>query len=123
MAARQAQPQLAGVGDDAGGDVEEGEAKPFAATAAELSRQGESLDPAGNVVGQGGGVPPQPVAEEVLQRGVLEPEVGFQLADGVFGDAARSRWWASTISAGPNNAGMLVTTAWNRHPLRSSNDS
>ena len=45
-------------------------------------------DPAGDVVGEGAGVPPQPVPEEVLDRGVDEPEVFLELTDGVFGDPA-----------------------------------
>jgi hypothetical protein len=37
------------------------------------------------VVGEGGGVPPQPVAEEVLERGVGHAEVALQLADRLLG--------------------------------------
>src|SRR5690606_9152022 len=83
-----AQPQLSGVAHDAGGDVEERQPQTFAPAAAELVRQEVVADPAGHVVGQGAGVPPQPVPEEVADRGVDEPEVLFELTDGVFGDPA-----------------------------------
>ena len=88
MAAGEAEPELAGVGDDAGGDVEEREAEPFAAAAAELAGQGEVSSQRAVLWARRAGVPPQPVPEEVLQWGVVEPEVLFQLADGVFGDPA-----------------------------------
>src|SRR4051812_29343318 len=68
--------------------------------------QDVTANPAGHVVGERAGVPPQPVPEEVPHGGVDEPEVLLELTDGVFGDPAAPARCASTSAAGrPGRAG------------------
>ena len=55
-----------GRSDDAGRDVEEAHPQALAPAGAEGLGEGEDADPAGDVVGEGRGQPPQPVGEEVL---------------------------------------------------------
>ena len=88
VAAGQAQVELAGVAHNAAGDVEEREAQSFGPAAVEWFGQGENLHPASGVVGERARVPPQPVPVEVVERRVVQPEVFFQAADGVFGEPA-----------------------------------
>ena len=87
---RPREPQLepACMVDDPGGDVEEREAESFPAAPFERQRQTEVTDPAGSVVRKRASVPPQPVPEEVLHWRVDQPEVFFELTDGVLWDPA-----------------------------------
>ncbi len=73
---------------DLGRHVQEARAQTLAPAGGERLWQGEDPQPPAHVVGEGGGVPPQPVAEEVGDRGVAETEVPLQLADRLFGTAA-----------------------------------
>ncbi len=94
--------------NEAGGDVEECQAQTLGTAAAERTGQEAVADPAGDVVGQRAGVPPQPVPEEVLDGGVDEPEVLLELADCALWDPPRSRCCASTSAAGADTAGALA---------------
>ena len=72
---------LASASRDTCCDVEEGEPETLAPTGRERLGQRENPDPAGDVVGERRGEPPAPVAEEALQRSVVQPEVRFQVDD------------------------------------------
>ena len=76
------------MGHDTCWRVEERESESFAAATAELDGKEVISDPVADVVRERTCVPPEPVSEEVAQRGVDEPVVLFELTDGVFRDPA-----------------------------------
>ena len=88
VGAWKAEVQASGRAHDPGRDVEKARPQPLAAAGAERLGQCEHAHPAGDVVGESGGQPPHPVAEEVRDRGVVHAEVGLQLPDGFFGRPA-----------------------------------
>ena len=65
VGAREAKHDAPSAAHDLGRHVQEREGQPLASAADELGRQSEDAQPARDVVGEGGRVPPQPVAEEV----------------------------------------------------------
>lgn len=64
-------------------DVQEAHPEALSPIGAKGLGERKDAKPAGDIVGEGEGEPPQPVAEEVLHRSVVHGEVGLQLADGL----------------------------------------